>query len=174
MGHVYGAGALVAEAEARTYYFDPIRRQLRQYDTDLTDVPVMDDIVGMAVEYFGLPSPPVLPRPPADQANCLYDVGGVERPGLSIFVAGADGLAPLPLERFSDGPWCGVGETAWDADLLRVRRVRVTLRVQASSATLRAAGDAFAVTGSSGSAWRRAEDVVVTFDVAPRNLDFRD
>ena len=43
-GHVYGAGSLVAEVDARTYYFDAAARQLRRYDTDSTDVPVIDDV----------------------------------------------------------------------------------------------------------------------------------
>ena len=40
---------------------------------------------------------------------------------------------------FTDGPWCGGGTTRFDADLLRIRLVRVTLRVQATAATMRAA-----------------------------------
>ena len=50
---------------------------------------------------------------------------------------------------FTDGPWCGDGGTAFDADLLRVRRVRVTLRLQAAAAGLRGAGADYAVSGIS-------------------------
>lgn len=174
LAHTFGDGAHVAEVESRTYYFDPVARQLRQYDTDLTDVPVLDDVVGMRVEYFGLASPPVLPRPSADESNCLYDVGSVPRAGLAMLAAGSDGQAALPLELFMDGPWCGAGDTVYDADLLRVRRVRLTLRVQAASPSLRGTSDRFAIAGSSRSAWRQADDVVVTIDVMPRNLDLHD
>jgi hypothetical protein len=30
---------------------------------------------------------------------------------------------------FQDGPWCGSGDNEFDADLLRIRKVRVTLRM---------------------------------------------
>ena len=34
----------------------------------------------------------------------------------------------------TDGPYCGSGDNQFDADLLRVRKVRVTLRMQAAIA----------------------------------------
>ena len=37
----------------------------------------------------------------------------------------------------TDGPFCGGGDNQFDADLLRVRKVRVTLRVQAAVPALR-------------------------------------
>ena len=46
-------------------------------------------------------------------------------------------LAKLPLTMFQNGPWCGGGDNEFDADLLRIRKVRVTLRMQAASPTLR-------------------------------------
>jgi type II secretory pathway pseudopilin PulG len=168
---VYQDGAFVAEAVATTFYRDAATQQLRQYNTDSTDVPVMDGVAGMAVEYYGSTSPPSAPRPPAGQANCLYSASGAPVAGLPTLPVEDAGLAGLPLEIFRDGPWCGAGSTAYDADLLRVRRVRVTLRVQASSAAMRALGDRFAEPGTSHSVWRTVPDVALTFDVAPRNLD---
>ena len=38
---------------------------------------------------------------------------------------------------FMDGPWCGAGAWRFDADLLRVRAVRVGLRLQAASQAVR-------------------------------------
>ena len=151
-GHAYVSGAFVTEAEIRTYYFDVSTRQLRQYDGDATDTPLIDDVSLFAVEYFGTPVPPHMPRPRIGTANCLYDAAGQPQPGLQTLAPGTDGLATLPLSLLSDGPWCGSGGTQFDADLLRVRRVRVTLGVRDSSPT------------------RRLADLVVVFDAAPRNL----
>jgi hypothetical protein len=169
--HAYGDDARVVEIEARTYYVDTATRQLRQYDTDSTDVPLMDDVVAMTVEYFGTATPPQSPKPPIGQANCLYDDAGQALSGMSHLSPGDDGLAPLPIEQFSDGPWCGSGALTFDADLLRVRRVRVTLRLQVSSPGLRADGDRFANAGTSRSATKSVPDVVMSFDVSPRNLE---
>ena len=169
--HAYGDDARVVEIEARTYYVDTAARQLRRYDSDNTDVPLMDDVVAMTMEYFGAVAPPVTPKPPIGQANCLYAAAGQRLSGMSYLSPGEDGLAPLPIEMFSDGPWCGSGALAYDADLLRVRRVRVTLRLQVSSSGLRATGARFANAGTSRSASRSVPDAVVSFDVSPRNLE---
>jgi hypothetical protein len=128
-------------------------------------------VVAMTMEYFGAPTPPVTPKPPTGQGNCLYDAAGQPLSGMSHLSPGDDGLAPLPIELFSDGPWCGSGALTYDADLLRVRRVRVTLRLQVSSPGLRATGDRFAYAGTSRSATKSVPDVVVSFDVSPRNLE---
>ena len=78
---------------------------------------------------------------------------------------------PLPLSLFNDGPWCGEGDNRFDADLLRVRSVRVAVRVQAANAALRGIGADYVVPGTSRSARRALPDFAVTFDVSPRNLN---
>jgi hypothetical protein len=93
-----------------------------------------------------------LPKPDAGEANCLYDAAGQPLPGLVTLAATDGALAALPLTRFQDGPWCGEGDTRFDADLLRIRRVRVTIGVAAPG----------------GGASR-----AIAFDAAPRNLGFR-
>ena len=168
--HPYGDDARVVEMEARTYYVDTTTRQLRRYDTDNTDVPLIDDVVGLTMEYFGTVVPPAFPRPPIGQANCLYDASGARVAGMSHLSPGEDGLAVLPIDMFNDGPWCGSGAFAYDADLLRIRRVRVTLRLQVSSPALRASGERFANAGTSSRASHSVPDVTLTFDVSPRNL----
>ena len=168
--YAYGDDSVVAEVEARTYYIDPAARQLRQYDTDGTDVPVMDEVIDLLLEYFGDPNPPLVPRPSPGTANCLYDAAGSRLPGGVILPAGSDGLAPLPLALFTDGPWCGAGDLQYDADLMRIRRVRVTLRLQVANGAFRASGARFGRSGTAKSAVRTVPDVVSTFDVAPRNL----
>jgi type II secretory pathway pseudopilin PulG len=165
----YPAGAFVTPAETHTYWYDPAARQLRHYDGYLTDVPVVDNVVGLRFEYFGDPNPPVWPRPAAGTANCLYDAAGARLPMPALPGAGASSV-PLPLALFSDGPWCGEGDNRYDADLLRVRTVRVMVRVQAAHAGLRGTGADYAVPGTSRSARRALPDYAVTFDVTPRNL----
>jgi hypothetical protein len=170
MTYIYPAGARVAQVESHSYYLDAANSQLRQYDGYQTDVPVVDNVVGLSVEYFGDPSPPVRPRPPAGADNCLYDAAGNEK-FLPALAGPPDGLVPLPLTMFSDGPWCGSGGTQYDADLLRVRAVRVTLRVQAALSAFRASGPAFLKPGSSRASGRYLPDLAATFDVSPRNLN---
>jgi hypothetical protein len=165
----FEAGAPVAEVEMHTYYFDSANHQLRDYDGYVTDVPLIDHVVGLRFDYFGDPRPPSLPQPPAGVENCLYDASGSPRP-MPVLTPEGGSLAPLPLGMLSDGPWCGSGADAFDADLLRVRRVRVSIRLEAASAAVRATGPSFANPGTSRSALRSVPDYVVAFDVSPRNL----
>ncbi len=51
----YPAGSVIGELEWHTYYLDPQSRQLRHSDGYLTDIPVVDDVVGLAVEYSRRP-----------------------------------------------------------------------------------------------------------------------
>jgi hypothetical protein len=86
----------------------------------------------------------------------------------------SNGPVLLSSSMLLDGPWCP-DETRvnrFDADLLRVRRVSVTLRVQAAAASLRGpAGSLFRRAGTASSAARYVPDLEVHFDVAPRNLN---
>lgn len=50
-----------------------------------------------------------------------------------------DDTAELPASLFADGPWLGAGDLLFDADLLRVRRVRVELALTAGAALHHAA-----------------------------------
>lgn len=143
----FDAGATVAEVVIRSYYFDAAQGQLRLYDGDASDQPVVDGVAALAFEYFGAADPPRWPQPPLGQENCRYDHAGVWRGGVTLSASDAS-LAALPLTMLSDGPWCGAGGAAFDADLLRVRRIRVVARLHASD----------------------RPDFRVTFDIAPRNL----
>jgi prepilin-type N-terminal cleavage/methylation domain-containing protein len=147
----FDAGATVAEVVIRGYYFDAAQGQLRLYDGDGSDQPVVDGVAALSFEYFGTPDPPRWPQPPLGQANCLYDQDGAWRAGATLTASDA-ALARLPLSIFQDGPWCGAGGAAFDADLLRIRRIRVVALLRASGA-----GDP-------------RPDYRVTFDITPRNL----
>jgi hypothetical protein len=166
----YAAGASVAAAESHTYYFDPISQQLRHADGAHTDVPVIDNVVALVFEYFGDPLPPVWPRPPVGTANCLYDAAGTRLPNMPVLSSGS-GLVGLGPAMFADGPWCGSGDNRYDADLLRIRMIRVLLRVQVGNPVMRGTSTDFVLSGVGRSASRHVPDYIVRFDVTPRNLD---
>jgi hypothetical protein len=168
--YAYPPGAAVSEAELHTYYFDAKNRQLRHFYGYLTDIPVLDDVVGLSFEYEGDPSPPRAPKPPVGTANCLYDASGTPWPGLVNLPAHDGSLATLPLSILSDGPWCGDGDNTFDADLLRIRQVRVTLRLQVGNEMMRGRSADFAIAGKSADSRQLVPDYVVRFDVAPRNM----
>jgi len=131
------AGALPPDAPAvvtHTYY---LRRDaasdtfdLMQYDGRQTDLPVIDHVAGLAFEYFGDPRAPQL-------------VANNELNG-----------DPIPLDPaiFTDGPWWEDQTGQFDADLVRVRSIGVTLRVRS-------------VFGA-----RLVPDLEIAFRVALRNL----
>lgn len=168
--HSYQPGAVVAEARMHSYYFDAPDRQLRHFDGYLTDMPVVDNVVGLSFTYFGDPLPPRAPKPPPGVANCLYDATGAPMPGLAALPSQGSSDVELPLSLFRDGPWCGDGENRFDADLLRVAKVRVNLRLQVGNEMLRGRTSDFVVAGRSLSAPRSLSDYSVQLDVAPRNL----
>jgi prepilin-type N-terminal cleavage/methylation domain-containing protein len=169
----YPAGSFVAHGQRDVYWLDPSARQLRHYDGYLTDVPVVDNVVSLSLEYFGDPQPPRWPRPPPGMPNCLYDSAGNPLPGLVTLAAQGGSLAPLPLAMLGDGPWCGTGDNRFDADLLRVRAVRLSVRVQAAQAVYRGTGTDFASPGSNRSALRAVADYAATLDLTPRNLSLQ-
>jgi hypothetical protein len=167
--YAYPAGAHVAQVEARSIYFDGTASELRQYDGYQTDVPIADNVVGLAFEYFGDPEPPRRPKPPVGEENCLYDTAGKLKG--SFVPSGSPGeLVALPLSMLSDGPWCGSGDTMFDADLLRVRTVRVSIRIQASLAAFRSTGPAFVRPGTNRSSTTALPDLVAARRISPPNL----
>lgn len=200
----YDAGAHFTQVSMHTYSLksdDSTQTwQLMHYDGFETDLPLVDNVVGLTFEYWGTPQPPMLlravsepagpwttygPTPPAvgvfDGAgyaageNCVFQVAdGRHVPRLADVSPGSTALVPLPAAMLTDGPWCpGPDSPArFDADLLRIRQVRVTVRVQAASRALRgAAGRAFAKGGWAGGGEMYVPDQEVRFDVVPRNMN---
>jgi hypothetical protein len=168
----YAAGTSVIAVDAVTYAFDRAARVLRSYDGDASDLPLVDDVVGMEVEYYGEPRPPSQPRPAIGVTNCLYEDDGSFRAVLfsSLPATGASQVRLAP-ERLTDGPWCGTGENQFDADLLRLRRVRLTLRLQAGDAAVRGSeAGRFREPGFARASTAEVPDVTVVVDVTPRNL----
>jgi len=105
--------------------------------------------------------------------NCAFTVaGGVQVPRLPTLAA-TTGEVELTQAMLTDGPWCPdpTFDNRYDADLLRIRRVGVTLRVQAAIAALRGpAGLLFTRGGTSTSAQRYVPDQEIKFSVTPRNM----
>jgi hypothetical protein len=164
--------ARVAVANVTTFSFDAARRQLRRSTADGIDVPALDDVVELSFRYFADPYPPEGPRPPPGESNCLFEASGVTR--LPVLAADDGSLIELPPAAFTDGPFCGTSPYRFDADLYRIRRVHVRLRLQAASASLRGRDPLlFRLPGHASSPGMRIPDMVVEFDIAPRNLQVR-
>jgi prepilin-type N-terminal cleavage/methylation domain-containing protein len=136
------------------------------------------------------PRPPVLGQdndddPWAASENCLFTVDGgtgLQVPRAEIQTLGPANGPPvlMPAAMLTDGPWCpsdtnnngDAMPNKYDADMLRVRQVRITLRVQVAKALLRGpAGVLFRHAGTSKSSDRFIPDQEIRFDVSPRNLN---
>ena len=171
LSYEYQKNASVTQAVSSTIYLNRTTNQLMQYDGGSTERPLVDNVVDLQLSYFGDPNPPLRPKPAAGEANCLYDASGnYIGPGVLPTVDGS--LATLTPAMLTDGPFCGGWSNQFDPDLLRVRKVRVTLRIQVASAALRGTDQTlWANPGRSRGAERSVPDYTVSFEVAPRNLN---
>jgi type II secretory pathway component PulJ len=200
LSKAYAVGSTVVQARQHVYYLDTSTHQLMRYDGYQTAAPVVDNVVGLRFEYFGEPSPPVLRRPGIDESttygpvppaldgtqepwgageNCTMTVvGGEHQPRLAALGAPGGGLVLLTAANLTDGPWCPTPDSPdrFDADLFRVRMIRVMLRLQAGNDHLRGVpGDGedtlFARPGTSRGGYWTVPDREIRFDVSPRNLN---
>jgi hypothetical protein len=154
----------VTEIVSNTFYLNRATNQLMRYNGGASDLPVVDNVVDLEFQYFGDTAPPLLPE------ACVLDGSG--NPLLPTLTVTEGGLARLTQAMLTDGPWCGGGENRFDADLLRVRKVRVMLRVQAATAGVRGSDTAlFRNPGTAQLGDRLVPDYEVSFEVAPRNLN---
>jgi hypothetical protein len=171
--------------------------QLMMYDGSNADVPVVDHIVALQFEYFGDPEPPRIRRPLTDPdgpwttygptpsttavspyaagENCVFAGNGSAMPDPRLNVLGGAGgpLVAIGAPLLSDGPWCpdGVDPSRWDADLLRIRKVIATVRVEAANAALRGiAGVFFLHGGSSRGGARWLPDLTARIEIVPRSM----
>jgi hypothetical protein len=201
LNKAYPAGSYISQIAMYTYWLktDTVAGtyQLMRYDGNLTDVPIAENVVGMSFEYYGEPSPPQMrpgqipvttygPKPPAlgvdagadswgAGENCAFSISaGTQVPRLSWLGDGNDGLVKLTQAQLTDGPWCPDSAAAgrYDADLLRIRKVRVMLRVQVSNPSYRGpTGSLFTRGGTSKGGERYLPDQEIKFDVSPRNVN---
>ena len=166
LGHLskaYALGSKIAEVVQRTYFIDAADTQLMVYDGLGAADAVLDNVVGLDFEYDGEPDPPAFRKPGVDRSvtygpappalevtqspweageNCMWQaIGGEHVTRLSSLGTGGFGLVKLTAAQLTDGPWCPDESSAnrYDADLLRIRKVRVTIRLQTGNAALRGA-----------------------------------
>ena len=166
----YAAGARIAQIDETTLYFDPSESMLRREHPGASNLPLLDNVVDVQFAYFGDPQPPAEPRPPPGTGNCLYDEDG-RRMSLPVLNADHGALASLPLSMFTDGPMCGTGATTYDVDLLRIRKIRVSIRLQTGIAMLRGTDPRlFMRSGSARAHDRTAPDVALSISISPSNL----
>jgi len=168
----YEAGSsVVVPVVQRVYYFDRANRRLMVYDGFQSDMPLIDNVLDVRFAYFADASPSSVTRPPEGTGNCVYDAGAPPVARLQDHGdLGGVGLHQLTSAQMTDGPVCGAGAGLFDGDLLRIRLVRVTLRLQATADDVRGAGILFSRPGRSSSGDSYVPDYEVTFDVAPRNM----
>jgi hypothetical protein len=195
-----GAHVTQATAAMYHHYVDAATNtyQLRYFDGYLSDVPVVDNVVKVAFRYFGDPQPPLMTGkplsnpgpwttygpvpPPLGTAkngwpageNCTFVVSaGSQVPRLPVLGAGGLTQVELTQAMLTDGPWCPKGDqnAKFDADLLRIRRVQVTLRVQAALSSLRGPAGPLFMHGGTAQSNKMIPDQEITFDVTPRNMN---
>jgi hypothetical protein len=188
-----GSYFLKSDVVAGTY-------QLMRHDGWTTELPVVDEVVALEFRYFGVAQPPQLTGAPLDVTpgpwttygpapppvglnrgawpageNCVFAVvNGAHAPRLTTIAPGALTLVELTSSMLRDGPWCpdSTSTNRFDADLLRVRRIHISLRVQSALASLRGpAGILFAHGGTARAGDRYVPDLVTQFDITPRNLN---
>lgn len=177
---------------------DPVggMTQLVRYDgAGAADLPAVDHLAALQFEYFGDAQPPVAivdpvaseavratygPSPPALGStptaypageNCVFarTAQGAVVSRLAA-LAGGPTLVPLSASLLTDGPWCpdASSPNRYDADLLRIRAVGVTVRVEAAITALRGpAGPLFTRAGTASRS-RFVPDREVHLLVAPR------
>ena len=160
--------SVVVPVVHHVYYHDTSTNRLMLYDGYQSDVPLVDNVVALQFTYYADPNPASVAVPIDGTGTCAYAAGSPPVPLLQPLPGLT--LVPLTTQQMMDGPFCGIGMGRFDADLLRIRRVRVTVRVQSGSDHLRASGGDFMNRGSASTIENAVKDFEVTFDVAPRNL----
>jgi hypothetical protein len=168
--------------------------RLMRYDGRASELPLADHVVTLEFAYAVDPQPPLLraggeaasygPRPPPWDVDNLSD-GWPAGENCTFFVADGQHLPRLPSlsaaneplsadgALFTDGPWCPDAQSPnrFDADLLRIRRVDVLVRVQAALARFRGQDRLrFLNPGVARSPSQMVPDQEIRFAVSPRNL----
>ncbi len=171
--------------------------QLARYDGYQSDLPQVDHVVSLSFEYYGEPLPPrrrdppgalgqvmtygPAPPPPGQDddrdawgagENCVTRLEGAAQVPRLEALGTSQRLQWLGRAMLTDGPWCPDAAAAgrYDADLLRIRKVRVRLRVEAAVESVRGADPRwFQRPGSADGPWA-VRDREVAFEVVMRTL----
>lgn len=172
--------------------------QIVRYDAaGGADVPVVDHVASVQFEYMGDPDPPRAvqtppgeplrvtygPTPPAPAfsvsgfrtgENCVFvrSESGVVLPGLPVLAPGS-ALVALPPSMLTDGPWCpdATNPNRYDADLLRVRQVVISIRIESAVASLRGPAGPLFTRGGTARGGRFVPDRFSRMVVTPRALN---
>jgi hypothetical protein len=197
LSKAYDTGSNIVQVQNSTYYLrtDVATKtfQLMHYDGGSNDVPIVDNVVALEFEYFGDPQPPLHikpitdqrgpwttygPKPNAANENCVFMNDGSPRAAPRLAVLGPGGttttLVRLGAAELTDGPWCPDADSPnrFDADLFRIRKIGVRIRVQTGNEALRGPASAlFAYGGTSRGGNKYLPDQEVRFQVTPRNLN---
>ena len=165
-----GDDAVVTAVEVVSYRFDAGRGELLRGRAGGRGLPVADHVTAFDVELWGDADPPDGPRWPASGGDtCVIDADGAPR--LPAWAPPASPAVRLDVARLSDGPWCGVPPFRFDADLFRVRRVRVHVRLEAEAASARGRNPARVTrVGLATAASREVDDLDVVVEVTPPAL----
>lgn len=158
--------AAIVPVEVRVIYWPETQRELRVATGGGADMPWLDHVVGFEMRWFGVREPPAGPSVPEGVGGCLHEADGTAR---LAPLGGSDAVVPLPLTALADGPWCGEGLAAFDADLLRIRRLEVALRLETPDPLLRSVGTRFVRAGLATGP-HVVPDVRLRFEVSPRAL----
>jgi Tfp pilus assembly protein PilW len=172
-------------------------RLVRYDNASGADVPVIDHVVRLKFEYFGDAEPPMLvsaavggpvratygPLPPPTGTaltsyppgeNCVFarTAAGATIPRLPALAA-TPVLVPLAAADLVDGPWCpdALDPNRYDADLLRVRQVVVSLRVESAVVSLRGPAGPLFTRGGTARGNRLVPDRALRIVIAPRALN---
>ena len=135
----YAGGSAVLPVDLRAIYFDDRSRELRAFDGDRSDLPIVNEVADLQIDYLGQ--------------------------------AVGETLETLDSAALEDGPWRGTGAEPYDADLLRLRSVRVMLRLQAGTPLYRGTHPSwFRHPGIAVDPARMVKDVTLRTTIAPRNI----
>lgn len=195
---VYPPGQTILVAvRLATYFFrrDSLTGigQLRRYDGDNgADTPVTDHVESLSFELWGDADPPQPaqgqqsatygPAPPPLTAqwtayppgeNCAFARAATGAVVPRLASLGGGDMVPLQASLLTDGPWCpdALSPIRYDADLLRVRQIVVSIRAEAASDALRGPiGPLFARSGTAR-AFRWVPDRRLRLVVSPSGLD---
>lgn len=150
----YTSTAHVAEVVAHSYYLDRSdASNIRLMRGDgRSAFALVDGVSDLRFTYYADPDPASAPAIGAAAGSCVYATGPPPRPLLAAL--GGVSLSELSAADLTDGPFCGNAPNRFDADLLRVRRVRVALQIVPVS-----------------SAARQLSTFELSFDVTPHNLN---
>jgi hypothetical protein len=184
LSYAYRAGSWVAAARADQFGLvgQPDGSQtLTRITTAGAREPMVDGVVDLEIQVWGRADAPQVrdaasglglaqyglhpPAPGAADPEAIFADGEhcmVGRRSLVPFsrledhVAGESSLVPIGLSDLSDGPWCPYEGSpgAYDADLFRLRRIDLKLRVEVQSAEFR--GPAGLLFARGGTAERNA------------------